>query len=450
MMFATKPLKRGVVFVVAHRALGAGVDDVEAGGRMVNGVEGDHDRFVTVRELRGLRLRVVQVDEAGARDAPVRADDRLHADGTRHVDDGVQLGGRARDAERRGNRRVARGQTPDEAGRGSDEGEVGEERARQDCVERVVHTQKHGACNRDRKLTKFAWYHTEMHIPWDDVQVFLAVAEAGSLSRAAAKLHVTQPTVSRRVSELESRLGEPLFVRSVEGAAVTSFGERMLEPARRMAEWGAEVDRAVEQKETAPAGVVRLTAPPGLAFDLVAPFAGSLRSKLPGVQLEVVSTIHYLDLSRREADLALRFAAPLQRDVVTVASLAIEVGVYAAPSYVKTLPRRYGMADVAWIAWAPPFESLAPNTDLAKAIPGFRPVFASDDYLVQLGALMAGVGAMFLGRAPHRFSRAKELVELQLKLPKRTSTLYLVAAKSALAIPRVRAVADLLARELTR
>src|SRR5262245_53612556 len=99
-----------------------------------------------------------------------------------------------------------------------------------------------------------------MNIPWDDLQLFLAVAEARSLSGAARRLRVTQPTVSRRIAELEATLGEPLFSRAVDGVEITSFGERLVEPARRMAEWASEVERAAERAETAPRGVVRIAA----------------------------------------------------------------------------------------------------------------------------------------------------------------------------------------------
>jgi DNA-binding transcriptional LysR family regulator len=112
-----------------------------------------------------------------------------------------------------------------------------------------------------------------MHMQWDDAQLFLAVAEAGSLSAAARRLHITQPTVSRRVALLEAQLGEAVFVRTADGARLTSFGERLLEPARRMAEWAGELDRAAERAETTPRGSVRVTAPPGIAYDFLAPFA---------------------------------------------------------------------------------------------------------------------------------------------------------------------------------
>ncbi len=309
------------------------------------------------------------------------------------------------------------------------------------------------------KLAKSEWTHASTHIPWDDLQLFLAVAEAGSLSAAAKRLRVTQPTVSRRIAELEARVGEPLFVRSVDGAALTAFGERLLEPARRMAEWAAEADRAIERGDTQPRGVVRITAPPGVAWELLAPFAASIRGKLPEVHLEVVSSVQYLDLSRREADLALRLAAPTQRDVEVLAKLEHEVGAFASEAYVKSLPRKYGVADVSWIAWAPPLDHLSPNPELATLIPGFRPSFACDDFLVQLRAAQAGLGAIFLGRVEHRFSgrggrpdfaSGHGLVELDLDLGDLRSTLHLACARSALAIPRVRAVADLLTSALDR
>lgn len=291
-----------------------------------------------------------------------------------------------------------------------------------------------------------------MHIAWDDARMFLAVAEAGSLSAAAKRLRVTQPTISRRVAFLEASLGEAIFVRSAEGARLTSFGERLLEPARRMAEWASELDRAAERAETTPRGSVRITAPPGVAYDFLAPFAAWMRAELPEVTLELRSTVEYLDLSRRDADLGLRFAAPVQRDVVSLATLEVEVAAFASAAYARTLPRRPKLADVRWIGWAPPFEHLSPNPELAKLVPGFRPAFASDDFLVQLRAAEVGLGAIFLGRAQHRFSGSGGdgggLEELDLDLGGLRRTLHLVGARGALEIPRVRAVADLLVSEL--
>lgn len=303
------------------------------------------------------------------------------------------------------------------------------------------------------KAAKDAWAHTNVHIPWDDLRIFLAVAESGSLSAASKRLRITQPTVSRRVAALEAELGEALFVRSLEGVAITSYGERLLEPARRMAEWASEVDRAAERRDATPSGLVRVTAAPGVAWDLVVPFAASLRARLPAVRLELLSTVESLDLSRREADVALRFAPPTQRDVVSVIAVEIELAAFATAAYAKTLPKKYGFADVAWVGWAPPLEHLSPNAELARLVPGWTPSFATDDYLVMLRAAELGLGAIFLGRFRHRFTGLTQdapLVELDLDLRGATRTLHLLCAKGALAIPRVRAVVDALAGELAK
>jgi DNA-binding transcriptional LysR family regulator len=290
-----------------------------------------------------------------------------------------------------------------------------------------------------------------VNIPWDDVAIFVAVAESGSTAKAARRLRMSQPTVSRRIAALEERLGVVLFDRRVTGASPTAAGERLLEPARRMAEWAGELERAAPGADRRPRGVVRVTAPPGIAWELLAPLAGVLREELPLVQLEVQARVQYADLSRREADLALRTRAPTQRDLVEVARLELDNDAFATPACIARLPERPRLADIPFIAWAPPLDAMVPNPQLEQLIPGFRPVFASDDYLVQLRACESGVGAMFLGVVRHRFAPPTALRRLHLDLgPHARGSVHLVAARSALELPRVRAVADVLARELRR
>jgi DNA-binding transcriptional LysR family regulator len=290
-----------------------------------------------------------------------------------------------------------------------------------------------------------------MDISWEDARLFLAVAEGKSVSGAAKILRVAQPTVTRRLAEIEALLGQPLFVRSARGTALTAFGERLVDPARHMAEWATEFTHAAERADASPRGVVRITALPILAFDLIAPFAAVLRQELPEVRLEVLSTVRYLDVARGEADLALRTQKPEHKELVTLASIETEAVPFAAPSYIKNLPKRPHVADVDWIGWAPPYEDFPPNPGLARMIPGFRPTFATDDFLVQLRAAEAGLGAILLGRMRHRFSRESPLVELQVEgMPPFPGGIHLVCGKSAQGVSRIRAVAELLTAEMKR
>jgi DNA-binding transcriptional LysR family regulator len=287
---------------------------------------------------------------------------------------------------------------------------------------------------------------------WDDVQLFLAIAETGSLSRAASRLKVGQPTVSRRLAELEYRLGYRLFNRRAQGVAPTAPAERLLEPAGKMAEWAQEVSRAAEQGgRSGPRGTVRLTAAPGLAFDFVAPFATVVQATYPELRLEVLTTVQLLDLTRGEADLALRLRPAVSSELASLGSLEVPTAVMVSRAYAATLPPKPALADLRWIAWAPPFEDIPPNPQLRALVPELRLALTSDNFLVQWRACEAGVGAMVLGALRHRFSLPTSLVALDVDLgPFSSSTLHLVCAKSALAVPRVHAVAQLLLGELRR
>jgi DNA-binding transcriptional LysR family regulator len=284
-----------------------------------------------------------------------------------------------------------------------------------------------------------------MDIPWDDLRLFLAVAETGSLSAAARRLRLGQPTLSRRMAELEDELDEPLFTRGTAGVTLTAAGERLRPLALRMAEWATEAAQAVAKGRRGPEGRVRIAAPPGVAFDFLAPFAAAMRTRAPGITLEVLAGIEYVNLLRGEADLALRTREPTDRDLVCLHETKVEVGVFAAASYVRRLPKKYAACELDWIAWGPPHTDVAPNPQLAALIEGFQPVFASNDYLVQLAALEAGVGAMVLGR-PTGHSRFRHLRQLAVSLGPTPAyaSFYLVGAKRMIEAPRVRRVIEAL------
>src|SRR3954467_12797881 len=288
-----------------------------------------------------------------------------------------------------------------------------------------------------------------MDITWDDVRIFLAVAEAGSVSGAARQLKLAQPTISRRLAEMEEAMGSRLFARGVGGATLTSTGERLLGPAKNMAEWAGEVARAAEAGEATPQGLVRITASPYVCFDFVVPFAASVSSRHPSVRIEVLSTTKYLDMARGEADLALRLRRPKGKDVEVLAEVEYENAAWVSHALAKKLPKHPRPRDVPWVGWAPPFEELPPQPMLEAIIPGFVPAFTSDNFLVTLAAAEAGAGAIVLGRVTHRFSRARGIVPIDLDLgPAKRGVLCLVCAKSALDIPRVRLVADLLREQV--
>ncbi|HSC88703.1 MAG TPA: LysR family transcriptional regulator [Polyangiaceae bacterium] len=284
-----------------------------------------------------------------------------------------------------------------------------------------------------------------MDIPWDGAQLFLTVAEAGSLSAAARKLGMTQPTMSRKLAELESTLGEPLFERDRSGVALTDFGLRLLEPARQMAKWAAELSNTVERGSERH-GVVKITVPPGIGHMLLTPWAARLRAEVPDVDLQVLSTVRPLDMIRREADIALRLDGVANADCV--ASIDLRLFAYAAESYAATRPQVTTPAELDWIGWAPPLDDLSPNNILQRLVPDLRLAFASDDYLLQLRACELGLGAMLLP-APHpAFAPALPLRKVNLSVPPIRRKLSLLVPRSTRAIPRVKRLLEPLVQAL--
>jgi DNA-binding transcriptional LysR family regulator len=248
---------------------------------------------------------------------------------------------------------------------------------------------------------------------------------------------------------MEQAIGSRLFARGVGGATLTSAGERLLAPAKNMAEWAGEVARAAEADEAEPRGLVRITASPYLCFDFVAPFAAWVSARHPSIRIEVLSTTRYLDMARGEADLALRLRRPQGKDLEVLTEIEFENAAWVSHALAKKLPKRARPHDVPWIGWAPPFEDLPPQPMLESIIPGFVPAFTSDNFLVNLAAAEAGAGAIVLGRVTHRFSRARGIVPIDLDMgPGKRGMLCLVCPKSALDIPRVRLVADLLQEQV--
>jgi DNA-binding transcriptional LysR family regulator len=285
-------------------------------------------------------------------------------------------------------------------------------------------------------------------LQWDDLRIFLAVADAGSLSGAARRLKVSQPTLSRRIAEMEYALGDALFVRKNQGISLTKTGTRLLPAAQGMAQWATEANRSLDAKNSPVSGRVRITAAPAFAFDFLAPFAETLKRKHPQITLEVLASTERLNLSLGEADIALRKQPSDDPDLITVDEVLVPIGAYASRDYARTLPAKYEFGDLDWIAWAGQHEMASPNPELAGRIPDFRPAFTSDDYSVQIAACQAGLGAMILLKTPHRLTRPGRLVELKLELPTALrAPLTIICHKRMADLPKVRIVVDLLRRE---
>lgn len=288
---------------------------------------------------------------------------------------------------------------------------------------------------------------------WEDAQFFLAVAEHRSFSAAAKVLGVRQPTVSRRIQQLEETLKQQLFERGKHGAIATSAAIKLLPAAEQMAKWAGEFNRQAMGVGQAVSGVVKIAASPGVAVEQLAPFAALLRDLEPGITLEVLSSIDHIDLTRGGADIAIRTKFPREPELIALHRACSQPVVVGSKSYAQSITQPCQWQDLDWVTWASPYLDVTPRPILEKIIENFSPIFSSDDYLVQKAAVSGGLGAMIIGR-PIGFESKdfnhSGLVEIDIGVTIPESEFYIVCAKSMQQVPRVRVVIDRLIEVLEK
>jgi DNA-binding transcriptional LysR family regulator len=172
-------------------------------------------------------------------------------------------------------------------------------------------------------------------LDWNQLKAFLETAETGSLSAAARKLGLTQPTLSRHVAAIEQRMGVTLFERVGKAMALTPTGLDLLEHARAMGAAAEALGITASGRSQAVGGVVSVSATDILAAHFLPPLVRRLRDKEPGIAIEVISSDALSDLLRREADIALRHVKPEQPDLIARLIREPAASFYASEDWVK-------------------------------------------------------------------------------------------------------------------
>jgi DNA-binding transcriptional LysR family regulator len=170
-------------------------------------------------------------------------------------------------------------------------------------------------------------------LPWDDLRIVLSIARNGNLRAAAAATGVNHSTMFRRLNAAEITLGAKLFERDVTGYRPTESGRRLIEAAERIETETFALDRELTGRDTRLTGTVRVTASETLTFGMLTEEIARFRTLHPGIQVELLIDNRLLDLSRREADVALRASRPAQGDLFGRKLSDIRWCFYAARGY---------------------------------------------------------------------------------------------------------------------
>jgi DNA-binding transcriptional LysR family regulator len=172
-------------------------------------------------------------------------------------------------------------------------------------------------------------------LDWSDLYYFAAVARHGSLAKAAQALGVTHSTVFRRITGLEDDLSAKLFDRLPEGYRLTALGRELETYSERIAGTIDDVQRIFENRNDELKGPINLTAPHNFAYRFLPPLIAEFRALYPNISVNMLASNADYNLSRREADLAIR-ATPAPPDYLAGQKLfSLGWSAYAAPGYLQ-------------------------------------------------------------------------------------------------------------------
>lgn len=235
---------------------------------------------------------------------------------------------------------------------------------------------------------------------WDLYRSLLAVMETGSLSAAARRLHIAQPTVGRHIEALEQSLGgHTLFTRSPSGLNPTETALALKPHAEAMAAAAEALVRTASGGADAESGVIRLTASEIVSGEVLPPILAEFHRDHPGVALELSMSNAVEDLLRRDVDIAVRMTPPTQAALLARKVGSVRLQFYAHRSYLQARGEPRTMDELAGHSLIG-YDRIVPSIRTLDDIAGrlgltiSRDLFAyrTDSDLAQLAALRAGIG----------------------------------------------------------
>jgi len=286
-------------------------------------------------------------------------------------------------------------------------------------------------------------------LDWDDLKIAHAIARHGSLNAAARALGTTQPTVSRRLDALEQRIGAKLFERLANGLSPTALCAGLIESLNHMEEGALAVDRRIAARDTGLQGPITVTSLAWFGDDVLAPLLARFTGLHKLVIIDLVSDPRRFNLSRREADIALRIGSFHQEYLIERRVGDVSYGLYASADYLD----RYGQPNFVKGCAGHRITSLVGSPDKVvhiewlKAIaPRAHPILRTNGIQSHIATAEAGEAMAVLPRV--LADRRSVLIRIEPPLPEPSNTVKLGVHPDMRDTPRIRALIDFLVAEL--
>lgn len=231
------------------------------------------------------------------------------------------------------------------------------------------------------------------NISWDEFRLVKAIADTGSLAGAGDVLSLNHSTVFRRLNALEQDLGSRLFERSRTGYVPTPAGEEMVALSNRMFDEVVEFERRVSGRDVKPSGELRVTTNDAFVAHLTTPLFSGFCKMFPEIRLDVMIENRALNLSKRDADVAIRATSEPPETLVGRRVAAIAWCVYGASSMnLEAVDDPQDFSDQCWIGFGDAISGIGPARWLARSVPQARLSYRLNTILGLSQAVEAKVG----------------------------------------------------------
>jgi len=275
-------------------------------------------------------------------------------------------------------------------------------------------------------------------VDWQDLRFFAALTRAGSLSATARELGVDHATVGRRIAALERALAVRLIDRLPRRVQPTAEGHAVALLVADMEKTAYAIERRAHGLSAPAAAMVRVSAPPAVAAQLIAPHIVGFYRRHPWITVVLSGSAQHAALDRGEADIALRLTRPKQKDLVIRRIGVMRFGLYAVPAFLARPPQ-----DWTFIGYDAALEHVPQQIWLQSLLAGRPIVFQASDLFGQREAARAGLGAVVLPR--FMGDADAELVRVPAQPAPPARDLWLVTYPDLKRSPAVRAVMTFLA-----
>ena len=286
-------------------------------------------------------------------------------------------------------------------------------------------------------------------VDWNDLRLAVALADRRTLTAAARALSINQSTASRRLASLEGSLGATLFLRGPKGYVPTPAGERLLARVRALAEQLEDVERTISIDDSEPRGLVRLAVTEITATQLLESALSALAKAHPALTVELVVGYTLADISRGQADIAVRLVAPETADLRRSKLGTQRYGLYASKGYLARRAKPRSKEDLTG------FDVIVGSGELARSAEtlwlgeqqrGARVALMASSVRILARACAAGLGLAVLSSSTAASEPALQRVFEVPEIPARD--VWLVAHRDTRKVARVRAVWEAVERDL--